>query len=70
MGEVLATIRQLAEEGMTMVIVTHEMIFARQVANRIVFMEGGYIVEEGPPEQIFSSPHNTRTREFLSRVLN
>jgi polar amino acid transport system ATP-binding protein len=69
-GEVLSAMRQLAQEGMTMVIVTHEMGFARDVANRVVFMEGGYIVEEGPPEQVFSSPSNARTREFLSRVLN
>ncbi|MFC4276875.1 amino acid ABC transporter ATP-binding protein [Achromobacter aloeverae] len=69
-GEVLSAMRQLAQEGMTMVIVTHEMGFARDVANRVVFMEGGYIVEEGPPDQVFSSPSNARTREFLSRVLN
>jgi len=69
-GEVLAAMRQLADDGMTMVIVTHEMSFARDVANRVVFMEGGYIVEEGPPQQVFSSPSNARTREFLARVLN
>ncbi|ALM83473.1 amino acid ABC transporter ATP-binding protein [Bordetella sp. N] len=69
-GEVLSAMRQLAQEGMTMVIVTHEMGFARDVADRVVFMEGGYIVEEGPPDQVFSSPSNARTREFLSRVLN
>src|SRR5690606_7260807 len=69
-GEVLSAMRQLAQEGMTMVIVTHEMGFARDVANRVVFMEGGYIVEEGPPQQVFTAPSNARTREFLSRVLN
>ena len=63
--EVLAVIRALAEEGMTMVVVTHEMGFARNVANRVVFMEGGHIVEEGPPEIMFTDPREKRTREFL-----
>ena len=63
--EVLAVIRALAEEGMTMVVVTHEMGFARNVANRVVFMEGGHIVEEGPPEEMFTDPREKRTREFL-----
>ena len=63
--EVLAVIRALAEEGMTMVVVTHEMGFARNVANRVVFMEGGHIVEEGPPEKMFTDPREKRTREFL-----
>ncbi|WP_029007358.1 amino acid ABC transporter ATP-binding protein [Azospirillum halopraeferens] len=69
-GEVLTTMRELAAEGMTMVIVTHEMSFARDVASRVVFMEGGRIVEEGPPGKIFTNPDNARTREFLARVLH
>ncbi|MFK3781660.1 amino acid ABC transporter ATP-binding protein [Agrobacterium sp. NPDC089420] len=69
-GEVLTTIRDLATEGMTKVIVTHEMSFARDVATRIVFMEAGRIVEEGPPNKIFTNPDNARTREFLARVLH
>jgi ABC-type polar amino acid transport system ATPase subunit len=69
-GEVLVVIDQLAREGMTMVVVTHEMGFARQVADRIVFVDEGVIVEEGPPSQIFRSPVNTRTQRFLGRVLN
>lgn len=68
-GEVLRVMKELAEEGMTMVVVTHEMGFAREVANRVIFMEGGYIVEEGTPEEIFGNPKNERTREFLARVL-
>ncbi|MEI2416381.1 amino acid ABC transporter ATP-binding protein [Orrella sp. JC864] len=68
-GEVLAAMRELAQAGMTMVIVTHEMSFARDVASRVVFMEGGYIVEEAPPAQLFTAPQNPRTRAFLSRVL-
>lgn len=68
-GEVLAVMRDLATEGMTMVIVTHEMSFAREVASRVVFMEGGSVVEEGLPEQIFTAPVNPRTKSFLSRVL-
>ena len=63
--EVLAVIRELAEEGMTMLVVTHEMGFARNVANRVVFMEGGYVIEDGPPDQIFEHPREQRTREFL-----
>ena len=66
--EVLQVIRQLAEEGMTMLVVTHEMSFARNVANRVVFMEGGHIVEDGPPEQIFEHPKEERTREFLKGI--
>ncbi|MBB3266908.1 polar amino acid transport system ATP-binding protein [Azospirillum sp. OGB3] len=69
-GEVLTTMRELAAEGMTMVIVTHEMSFARDVASRVVFMEGGRIVEEGPPGKIFTNPDNARTRAFLARVLH
>lgn len=68
-GEVLGLIKELANEGMTMVIVTHEMAFAREVATRIMFMDGGNIVEEGPPEQIFNYPKNERLKEFLSKVL-
>ena len=66
-GEVLKVMRQLAEEGTTMVVVTHEMAFARDVASRVVFMDGGRIVEQGAPEQVFGSPREARTREFLAR---
>lgn len=66
-GEVLKVMRQLAEEGTTMVVVTHEMAFARDVASRVVFMDGGRIVEEGSPEQVFGSPREARTKEFLVR---
>lgn len=68
-GEVLDLIKQLANEGMTMVIVTHEMGFAREVATRVLFMDEGRILEENTPEEIFSNPQNTRTKEFLSKVL-
>lgn len=68
-GEVLAVMKQLAKDGMTMVVVTHEMGFARDVADRVLFMADGNIVEEGTPEQIFSNPQNERTKEFLSCVL-
>ncbi|NMO95919.1 ATP-binding cassette domain-containing protein [Paenibacillus lemnae] len=68
-GEVLEVMKKLAENGMTMVIVTHEMGFAREVGDRILFMDGGRIVEEGAPDQIFSNPSHPRTREFLSKVL-
>jgi len=68
-GEVLEVMRALAAEGMTMVIVTHEMGFARDVADRVIFMDDGVIVEEGPPGAIFSSPAQERTRAFLSRLL-
>ena len=66
-GEVLAVIKELANEGMTMVIVTHEMLFARDISTRVVFMDQGVIVEEGPPEQLFNNPKHNRTAEFLSR---
>jgi len=66
-GEVLAAMQQLARDGMTMVVVTHEMSFARDVADRIVFMDGGMIVEEGKPEQLFSAPRTERVRQFLKR---
>ena len=68
-GEVLTIIRQLAKEGKTMVIVTHEMQFAREMATHVIFMEEGVIVEEGDPEKVFSKPEKERTRQFLSRVL-
>ncbi len=68
-GEVLDLIKQLAKEGMTMVIVTHEMGFAREVASRVLFMDGGYIAEQGTPDQIFNHPQHHRTQEFLSKVL-
>ncbi len=67
-GEVLGVISNLASEGVTMVIVTHEMSFAREIADRVIFMEDGVIVEEGSPDQIFASPKMERTREFLSRL--
>lgn len=69
-GEVLRVIRELAEEGRTMVVVTHEMGFARSVADRVVFFDGGRIIEQGDPEQLFSQPRNERTRAFLDRVLH
>ncbi|HEX8727630.1 MAG TPA: amino acid ABC transporter ATP-binding protein, partial [Ktedonobacterales bacterium] len=68
-GEVLKVMRQLAEEGMTMMVVTHEMGFARDVADRVVFMDGGVIAEEGKPSDIFSNPREERTRSFLRKVL-
>ncbi|MGQ8872340.1 amino acid ABC transporter ATP-binding protein [Paenibacillus sp. TSA_86.1] len=68
-GEVLGVMKDLAREGMTMMIVTHEMGFAREVADRVIFMDGGYIVEEGNPEQIFGKPQNERTISFLEKVL-
>ncbi|GGO17380.1 peptide ABC transporter ATP-binding protein [Microbispora rosea subsp. aerata] len=69
-GDVLSVMRQLAEDGMTMLVVTHEMGFAREVADRVVFMDGGVIVEDGPPEQVIADPQHERTREFLKRVLH
>jgi polar amino acid transport system ATP-binding protein len=68
-GEVLATMRKLAAEGLTMVVVTHEISFAREAADRVVFMDGGVVVEEGPPEQVLGNPSHERTRAFLSRFL-
>lgn len=68
-GEVLEVIKQLARDGMTMVIVTHEMGFAREVSSRVLYMDQGIIYEEGPPEQLFGHPRNPRTQEFLSKVL-
>jgi ABC-type polar amino acid transport system ATPase subunit len=69
-GEVLRVMRELAEEGRTMVVVTHEMSFARSVADRVVFFDSGRIIEEGDPEQVFTNPRNERTRTFLDRVLH
>lgn len=68
-GEVLAVMKELAREGMTMVVVTHEIGFAREVASRVIFMEGGYIVEEGTPEEVLEHPKEARTADFLSKVL-
>lgn len=68
-GEVLKVIQDLAETGMTMVVVTHEMGFAKEVADRIIFMDAGYIVEEGSPEQVFDHPQHERTKNFLAKVL-
>ena len=68
-AEVLDVIRELAAQGMTMVIATHEMAFARDVANRVCFLDGGTILEEGPPDRIFSEPTNERTRRFLDRII-
>jgi len=68
-GEVLDVMKSLAHEGMTMVVVTHEMGFAREVGDRVIFMDGGQIIEEGTPEQIFNNPQNHRTQEFLAKIL-
>lgn len=68
-GEVLEVMKQLAKEGMTMVVVTHEMGFAREVGDRVIFMDGGYIVEENVPEELFTNPQQERTKSFLSKVL-
>lgn len=68
-GEVLAVIKDLAREGMTMVVVTHEMSFAREIADRVIFMDEGRILEKADPQQIFTNPRNPRTREFLSKIL-
>lgn len=68
-GEVLGTMKALAEDNMTMIVVTHEMAFAREVANRVVFMDQGIFLEEGTPDEVFGSPKNERTREFLNKIL-
>ena len=68
-GEVLSVMKQLANEGLTMVIVTHEMAFARDVSTRTIFMDKGYIVEDAPPQELFNNPKEARTREFLSRFM-
>ncbi|SHJ07538.1 polar amino acid transport system ATP-binding protein [Aureimonas altamirensis DSM 21988] len=69
-GEVLAAMRDLADEGMTMLVVTHEMAFAREVGDRVLFMDGGLIVEEGPASRVLTDPQHERTRDFLRRVLD
>ncbi|MGN8246785.1 amino acid ABC transporter ATP-binding protein [Cellulomonas soli] len=69
-GDVLAVMRDLAEGGMTMLVVTHEMAFAREVGDRVVFMDDGVVVEQGPPEQVIGAPREERTRTFLQRVLD
>ena len=68
-GEVLDVMKDLAKEGMTMVVVTHEMGFAKEVANKVIFMDGGYIVEQGTPDAVLSHPQEARTKDFLSKVL-
>jgi len=69
-GEVLRVMQQLAEEGMTMVVVTHEMDFAREVADRVLFLDQGRILEQGAPEDVLKNPKNERTRDFLRRVIH
>ncbi|MBR4062086.1 MAG: amino acid ABC transporter ATP-binding protein [Clostridia bacterium] len=69
-GEVLDVIKNLAKSGLTMIVVTHEMAFAREVSDRVIFMDGGVVLEEGAPEELFGNPKMPRTREFLSRYLN
>ena len=68
-GEVLEVMRKLASDGMTMLVVTHEMRFAREVANRIIFMDEGKIIEQGTPEEIFDNPQSDRLKNFLAKVL-
>jgi polar amino acid transport system ATP-binding protein len=68
-AEVLAVIKELAREGMTMMIATHEMSFARDIADRVCFLEAGHILEQGPPDRIFTAPENPRTRQFLGRII-
>jgi polar amino acid transport system ATP-binding protein len=68
-AEVLSVIRELAREGMTMLIATHEMGFARDIADRVCFLDAGVILEEGPPAEIFSAPKNPRTQQFLQRIV-
>jgi len=68
-GEVLNVIRDLAQEGMTMVIVTHEMGFAREVADRVLFIDGGKVLEQGTPQELFQNPQQERTKSFLAKVL-
>lgn len=69
-GDVLAVMKKLAKAGMTMIVVTHEMGFAKEVADRVIFMADGHIMEEGKPEEIFGNPQNERTQEFLNKILN
>ena len=66
--DVLGVMKELAQEGMTMIVVTHEMGFARDVADRVIFMDGGLIVEEGTPEQVFDNPQHDRTKDFLGHI--
>jgi polar amino acid transport system ATP-binding protein len=68
-GEVLSVMRSLADDGMTMVVVTHEMGFARDVADRVLFLDGGLLVEQGPPEEVLARPQHPRTQDFLRRIL-
>ncbi|RYG36798.1 amino acid ABC transporter ATP-binding protein, partial [bacterium] len=68
-GEVLEVMRDLAESGKTMIVATHEIAFARDVASRVIFLDAGRILEQGPPSQVLGSPKEARTREFLARVL-
>jgi polar amino acid transport system ATP-binding protein len=68
-SDVLSLVRELADSGMTMIVATHEMGFAREVADKVCFLDNGIILEEGPPDQMFTSPREPRTREFLARVL-
>lgn len=68
-GEVLEVMKNLANAGMTMVVVTHEMGFAREVASRVLFMDDGMVVEEGSPEKLFGNPQNQRTKDFLGKIL-
>jgi polar amino acid transport system ATP-binding protein len=68
-GDVLDAMKKLARDGMTMIVVTHEMGFAREVGDKVVFMDEGVVVEEGPPNEVFSNPKHQRTRTFLSRIL-
>jgi polar amino acid transport system ATP-binding protein len=68
-GEVLSLVRELAEGGMTMVVATHEMAFAREVANRVCFLDAGRILESGPPAEMFSAPKEPRTQQFLARIV-
>jgi polar amino acid transport system ATP-binding protein len=68
-AEVLAVIKELAREGMTMLIATHEMGFARDIADRVCFLDAGHILEQGPPDRIFTAPENPRTRQFLGRII-
>lgn len=69
-GEVLSVMKQVAKEGMTMVVVTHEMSFAKDIASRVIFMEGGVVVEEGTPNDIFTNPKEERTKQFLKRIVS
>ena len=70
LGEVLTVMEELAHEGSTMIVVSHEMQFCREAADRVVFMEGGVVVEQGPPEQVLNAPQHEETRQFLRRFLD